>query len=298
VERAVKVLRMPNENMPSVDRVKLTILVEDSDGQPNLVAKHGLSVLIETASADSKSRILMDTGPAPDVALHNANMMKLDIRSLNAIVISHGHYDHTGGLIQILKNIGRPTLVVAHPLAFAPKFSYKPNLRFIGTEFDPESVRDAGGVCLIARNAVPIATGVMASGEIPRETDFEKVEGFWTTSEGQFLQDMITDDQSVVINVREKGLVIISGCAHAGIINTVRNAEKMAGTHEIYAIIGGFHLADANGKRIEATLHHLLRIQPKRLYPCHCTGSRAMNRFVESFGERVTPVRTGDIIEL
>jgi 7,8-dihydropterin-6-yl-methyl-4-(beta-D-ribofuranosyl)aminobenzene 5'-phosphate synthase len=298
MERSVKVRRMPDENMFSVDRVKLTILVEDSIGQPNLVAKHGLSILIETWSADSKSRILMDTGPTPDAALHNANLMKLDIRRLNAIVISHGHYDHTGGLIQILRNTGRPTLVVAHPLAFAPKFSYKPNLSFIGTEFDPESVRDAGGVLLIARNTVPIATGVVASGEIPRETDFEKVEGFWTTADGRFLQDMITDDQSVTINVREKGLVIISGCAHAGIINTVRNAEKIAGTHNICAIVGGFHLANASGKRIDATLDHLLRIQPKQLYPCHCTGSTAMNTFMKSFGERVAPVRTGDIIEL
>jgi 7,8-dihydropterin-6-yl-methyl-4-(beta-D-ribofuranosyl)aminobenzene 5'-phosphate synthase len=298
VERLVKIRQMSNESMSSVDRVRVTILVEDSDGQPNLVAKHGLSILIETASADSKSRILMDTGPPPDVALHNANLMKLDIRSLDAIVISHGHYDHTGGLIQILRSIARPTPVVAHPLVFAPKFAYKPKLSFIGAEFDHESVRDAGGVLLIARNSVRIATGVIASGEIPRETDFEKVEGFWTITNGHFVQDLITDDQSLVINIREKGFVIISGYAHAGIINTVRNAQKMAGTHDIYAIIGGFHLADASGKRIEATLDHFLRVQPKRLHPCHCTGSRAINRFVESFRERVAAVRTGDTIEL
>jgi 7,8-dihydropterin-6-yl-methyl-4-(beta-D-ribofuranosyl)aminobenzene 5'-phosphate synthase len=278
--------------------VRLTVLVEDTVNKPDLIAKHGLSILVETTSADSKSRILMDAGPPPDVALHNANVMKADIRSLDAIVISHGHYDHAGGLVQILRSIGRPTLVVAHPLAFAPKFAYKPNLKFIGTEFNHESVRDAGGVLLIARNSVPVATGVIASGEVPRENDFEKVEGFWTVANDHFLQDPMTDDQSVVINLREKGLVIISGCAHAGIINTVRNAEKIAGTDDIYAIIGGFHLADASGKRIEATLDQLLRIQPKRLYPCHCTGSRAMKRFLESFGERLAAVRTGDIIEL
>jgi 7,8-dihydropterin-6-yl-methyl-4-(beta-D-ribofuranosyl)aminobenzene 5'-phosphate synthase len=298
MEKPIAVRRMPNQNMSSVDRVKLTVLVDDSGGRPDLVPKHGLSFLIETSSADSKSRILMDTGPSPDAVLHNANVMKVDIRSLDAIVISHGHYDHTGGLIQILRNTGRATLVVAHPLAFAPKFSYKPNLRFIGTEFNPESVRDAGGLLLIARNPVPIATGVIASGEIPRETAFEKVEGFWTIADGHFIQDSIPDDQSVTLNVREKGLVVISGCAHAGIINTVRKAEKIAGTDDIYAIIGGFHLANASSERIEATLDHLLRIQPKRLYPCHCTGTKAMNRFLESFEERLTAVRTGDIIEL
>jgi 7,8-dihydropterin-6-yl-methyl-4-(beta-D-ribofuranosyl)aminobenzene 5'-phosphate synthase len=284
--------------MPSADHVRLTVLVEDTVDKPYLIAKHGLSILVETTSADSKSRILMDAGPPPDVALQNANVMKVGIHSLDAIVISHGHYDHAGGLIQILRSIGRPTLVLAHPLAFVPKFAYKPNLKFIGAEFNHESVKDAGGVLLTARNSVPIATGVIASGEIPRETDFEKVEGFWTVANEYFLQDMMTDDQSVVINIKEKGLVIISGCAHAGIINTVTNAEKIAGTDDIYAIVGGFHLADASNKRIEATLDQLSRIQPKRLYPCHCTGSRAMNRFLESFGERLAAVRTGDVIEL
>jgi 7,8-dihydropterin-6-yl-methyl-4-(beta-D-ribofuranosyl)aminobenzene 5'-phosphate synthase len=284
--------------MPSADHVRLTVLVEDTVNKPDLVAKHGLSILVETTSADSKSRILMDAGPPPDVALQNANVMKADIHSLDAIVISHGHYDHAGGLIQILRSIGRPTLVVVHPLAFVPKFAYKPNLTFIGAEFNHESVRDAGGVLLTARNSVPIATGVIASGEIPRETDFEKVEGFWTVATERFLQDMMTDDQSVVVNVREKGLVIISGCAHAGIINTVRNAQKIAGTEDICAIVGGFHLADASDEKIEATLDQLSRIQPKRLYPCHCTGSRAMNRFLDSFGERLVAVRTGDVIKL
>jgi 7,8-dihydropterin-6-yl-methyl-4-(beta-D-ribofuranosyl)aminobenzene 5'-phosphate synthase len=289
---------MPNRSLPSADHVRLTVLVEDTVDKPYLIAKHGLSILVETTSADSKSTILMDAGPPPDVALQNANVMKVGIHSLDAIVISHGHYDHAGGLIQILRSIGRPTLVLAHPLAFAPKFAYKPNLKFIGAEFNHESVRDAGGVLLTARNSVPIATGVIASGEIPRETDFEKVEGFWTVAGEHFLQDMMTDDQSVVINIREKGLVIISGCAHAGIINTVTNAQKIAGTEDIYAIIGGFHLANASNKRIEATLDQLSRIQPKRLHPCHCTGSRAMNRFLESFGERLAAVRTGDVIEL
>jgi 7,8-dihydropterin-6-yl-methyl-4-(beta-D-ribofuranosyl)aminobenzene 5'-phosphate synthase len=289
---------MPNMSMPSVDRVRLTFLVEDTVNKRNLVAKHGLSILVETISADSKSKILVDAGPPPDVAVHNANMMKVDIHNLDAIVITHGHYDHAGGLVQILRSIGRPTLVVAHPLAFAPKFAYRPNLKFVGTEFNQESIKNVGGVLLIARNSLPIATGVIASGEIPRETDFETVEGFWTITNDHFCQDTMPDDQSVVVNVREKGLVVISGCAHAGIINTVKNAQEIAGTEEVYTIVGGFHLADASTKRIEATLDHLLRIQPKLLHPCHCTGARAMSRFLEAFRERVVPVGTGYIIDL
>jgi 7,8-dihydropterin-6-yl-methyl-4-(beta-D-ribofuranosyl)aminobenzene 5'-phosphate synthase len=289
---------MLNQSMPSVDRVKVTVLVEDSVNKPDLTAKHGLSFLVETTSAGSNSKILMDAGPPPDIALHNANVLKVDISHLDAIVISHGHYDHAGGLVEILKDIRRPTPVVVHPLAFAPKFSLKPDLRFIGPDFDQRSVRDARGVLLLARNSVPIATGVITSGEVSRETDFEKVEGFWTIKDQRFAQDQMTDDQALLINVREKGLVIISGCAHAGIVNTVRHAQKIAGTNSIHAIIGGCHLANADDKRIQATLDQLVKIQPKWLYPCHCTGSKATHRLLDSFDERCSPIRTGDVIEL
>jgi 7,8-dihydropterin-6-yl-methyl-4-(beta-D-ribofuranosyl)aminobenzene 5'-phosphate synthase len=285
-------------NVPSADQVRLTLLVEDTLNSPNLVAKHGLSILVETGSADSKSRILVDAGPPPDVAVHNANVLGANIQNLDAIVITHGHYDHAGGLAQILGNMGRPTIVVAHPLAFAPKYAYRTNLKFIGLEFDQELVKHVGGVLLTARNSVPLATGVVASGEIPRKTDFETVDGFWTVRSEHFCQDTMLDDQSVIINLRDKGLVVISGCAHAGIINTVRHAQSVTGTDDVYAIVGGFHLADASTNRIEATVDDLLRIQPKRLYPCHCTGTRAINRFVEAFGEQVVPAGTGDILEL
>jgi len=289
---------MFNQSMPSVDRVKLTVLVEDSVNKPDLTAKHGLSFLIETTSAGSNSRILMDTGPPPDIALRNANLLKADIRNSDAIVISHGHYDHAGGLVEILRNIHRPTPVVIHPEAFAPKFSLKPDLKFIGPDFDERSVREARGIILLSRNPVPIATGVITTGEVSRETDFEKVEGFWTLKDERFTQDQMTDEQALVINVREKGLVIVSGCAHSGIVNTVRHAQKVAGTNDIYAIIGGFHLEGADDTRIQATVDQLLRIQPKWLYPCHCTGSKAMNRLLDSFGEHCKTTRTGDIIEL
>jgi len=283
--------------MACIDRVKLTVLAEDSLSDPDLTAKHGFSCLVETTSAGSSSRILMDAGPPPNIALNNADLMKVDLLSLNAIVISHGHYDHMGGLPEILKRIRKPTPIIVHPLAFAPKFSLTPNLKFIGADFDQRTVKELQGVLLLARNSVQVATGVITSGEISRETGFEQIEGFWTVENQNFIQDVMIDDQALLVNLREKGLVILSGCGHSGIINTVRHAQKITGLEKIHATIGGCHLANANQERLQATVNELLKIQPNRLYPCHCTGPKAINKFLEAFGERCKATHTGDIIE-
>ena len=242
------------QSMACIDRVKLTVLAEDSLSNHDLTAKHGLSCLVETTSAGSSSRILMDAGPPPNVALNNADLMKIDLLSLNAMTISHGHYDHLGGLPEILKRIRKPTPIVVHPLAFAPKFSLAPDLKFIGVDFDQRTIKELQGVLLLVRNSVQVATGVITSGEISRETSFEKVEGFWTVENQHFIQDQIVDDQALLVNLREKGLVILSGCGHSGIINTVRHAQKMTGVEKIHAIIGGCHLANANPERLQATV--------------------------------------------
>jgi 7,8-dihydropterin-6-yl-methyl-4-(beta-D-ribofuranosyl)aminobenzene 5'-phosphate synthase len=239
----------------------------------------------------------MDAGPPPNVALNNADLLKVDLLSLDGIVISHGHYDHLGGLPEILKRIRKPTPIIVHPLAFAPKFSLTPNLKFIGADFDQRTLKELLGVLLLARNSVPVTTGVITSGEISRETSFEKVEGFWTVENQHFIQDQMADDQALIVNLREKGLVIQSGCGHSGMINTVRHAQKMTGVEKIHAIMGGCHLANANQERLQATVDELLKIQPDRLYPCHCTGPKAINKFLESFGERCKAAHTGDIIE-
>ncbi len=106
------------------------------------------------------------------------------------------------------------------------------------------------------------------------------------------------DEQALVINVREKGLVVITGCSHSGIVNTVRHAQRMTGVNDVYAVIGGLHLARADDKRIKTSLDELLRIAPKAVYPCHCTGSKAIQRLLNSLGDGCKPIRTGDIIEL
>jgi len=297
--RTITVVRILKNIVPSVERLRITVLVEDSTSmeKPDLVAKHGLSLLVET-KADVNSKILMDTGPLPDIALQNVDIVDADLQEVDAIVISHGHYDHAGGLLKVLKRIRRPTPVVAHPKIFYPKFVLKPNLRFIGLDFDQQSVGDAGGVLVLARNPVNIANGVITSGEIARETTFEKPEQFMTVEDERFIEDPILDDQALFVNIRDRGLLVITGCAHAGIINTVRHAQKITGVKAIHAIIGGFHLAKADDKRIQASIQELEKIKPQSIYPCHCTGSETIHRLLDSFGDRCKPIHTGDAFEL
>jgi 7,8-dihydropterin-6-yl-methyl-4-(beta-D-ribofuranosyl)aminobenzene 5'-phosphate synthase len=247
--------------------------------------------------AGAETRILMDTGPPPNIALHNAIAMRARLRELDAIVISHGHYDHIGGLLQILKRSSRFIPVVAHPKVFGPKYAFKPNLQFIGPGFDQPSVKAAGGVLVLARNPVMITAGVTTSGEIARETDFEKTEGFWTIEDDRFVEDAMNDEQALLINVKDKGLVVITGCAHSGIINTVRQAQKTSGVADLYGVVGGLHLEKAGDTRIKQSVDELSRIDPKVIYPCHCTGSKVIRRLFD-LRRNCTRIQTGDTLEL
>lgn len=283
-----------------VEKVKLTVLVDDSPNteKPYLLAKHGVSFLIEVKTDHDEVTVLMDAGPSSDVILHNADMMNVDLEKIDAIVLSHGHYDHVGGLIGVMKHINKCIPVIVHPKAFHPKFKVKPTLTFKGASFKPSDVESASGILVFARNPVTIAEEVVTSGEVVRETAFESVEDFWTVEEEKFVEDSMLDDQALIINVEDKGIVVVTGCAHAGIINTVRHAQKITGTNRVYAVLGGFHLDKTSDMRIQATVKELTRLAPKFLGPCHCTGSEAVDRFTNAFGDRCKLLRTGDVVNL
>jgi 7,8-dihydropterin-6-yl-methyl-4-(beta-D-ribofuranosyl)aminobenzene 5'-phosphate synthase len=287
------------ETKMSVKKVQLTVLIEDSKGsvKPQLRSKHGLSFFIQAEIGDDKVTVLMDTGPSSETLLHNADALGANLEDVDVIVLSHGHYDHTGGLHEALKRIRKRVPVIGHPTVFEPKLSLMPHLRLIGAPLNETDVESVGGVPVLASDPVKIADGITTTGEVPRLTAYETVRSFWTVHNKRFIEDKILDEQSLVIDVQNKGLVVVAGCAHAGIINTIQYAQKITGTSRVHAVLGGFHLISADDKRIDATVDALETVDPQFVGPCHCTGKKATEKIAEAFGDRCQPLHTGDTIE-
>ncbi|MCW4014922.1 MAG: MBL fold metallo-hydrolase [Candidatus Bathyarchaeota archaeon] len=287
-------------NKMVVKNVSITVLLEDTknSAKPKLQAKHGLSFCINATVNDKNVKVLMDTGPSPDVLLNNVEQLNVNLEDADVVVLSHGHYDHTGGLIVALKQIKKRVPVIGHPTLFDPKFSMMPHLRSIGAPFRRSDVEFVGGVPLLVTGSVKIADGITTTGEVPRTTSFEAVRGFWTVPDKSLVDDIVIDDQSLIVNVEGKGLVVIAGCAHAGIINTINYAKKITGNSKVHAVLGGFHLISADDKKIQTTVDELEKLDLKFVGPCHCTGKKAVKKMCETFGDRCRVLCTGDIVEL
>ena len=280
--------------------MRLTVLVEDLKNpiRPELTAKHGLSFFIALKAGGHTTNLLMDTGPSADIVFQNAQKLDVDLRKADLIVLSHGHYDHTGGLLGVLKHIGKRVPVIAHPEALEPKFARrKKRLKKAGIPFQVSELEKSSGILTLKRGPTSIAPGVLVSGEIERASPFEEVKRFKTMKEGKLVDDYMPDDQALFVTIRGKELVIITGCAHAGLINTVRQAQKMTGSSGVHAVIGGFHLASASVERVKATIDELRKTGIKVIMPCHCTGERAITKFSGVFSSKCRQLKTGDIVE-
>ena len=254
-----------------------------------LVAEHGLSLLVRVQRGTEKHTILFDTGYNSMGVLHNMNQLAVNPNELEAIVLSHAHMDHTGSLYPILEKISGTIPLVVHPDAFMyPRFEELKDgskrtfpRTLIRQDLEQKNVRIQE-----SKNPTPILDGsILVTGEVERTTAFEKgMPNAMIEKDGRLEHDPIKDDQSLVMNLKGKGLVVVSGCSHAGIINTLLYAKKLTGVDKIHAVMGGFHLSGPIFEKItEKTIEMLKALSPAVVVPMHCTGRKAVERFSHEF---------------
>ncbi len=269
--------------------VTITILVENRVARANLIAEQGLSLFIETPEGN----FLFDTGQS-DVFLHNAQHLGIDIASNQAIVLSHGHYDHTNGLYYYLKKYERAR-VIAHYNLFHKKFKIVNGERmFVGIAHEEDELKRLGAHFEYVSNPHNLSENIIISGEIHRITDFETIdEQYEERVLESYIPDELHDDMALYLKT-EKGLVVLLGCGHSGVINTVKQGMRHTGMQEVYAVMGGMHLAQATPERIAKTVNALRELNPRYIVPLHCTGFRMVNQLFNEFGDRVRLMNVGD----
>jgi 7,8-dihydropterin-6-yl-methyl-4-(beta-D-ribofuranosyl)aminobenzene 5'-phosphate synthase len=273
--------------------VKVVVLAENTAGGRGMLGEHGLALWIEAEGR----KLLFDTGQGLVLA-SNAAKLGLDLSGLEAVLLSHGHYDHTGGLAAVLDAAPRAK-VLAHPGVLEPKYARNRDgsSRPVGPgSMTPELLRRSGRfepVC----GPIEVAEGICLTGPIGRRTDFEDTGGAFFLDEACTRPDPLLDDQGVYIQGLE-GTSVLLGCAHAGLINTLLHVRRLTDGRAIHTIAGGMHLLHANANRMQRTLEALSWLDPVRILPCHCTGTGAVWTLWERFGRRVGSCPVGTVLEI
>ena len=247
------------------------------------IAEHGFSVAVTFEIGGTNHRILFDSGLSPWAANYNADVLDFDLSYCKAVVLSHGHIDHAGGLLQIRKKMNAQSIpLFVHEHAFKSRLVKFPDGKTLNLPPPNKSLLTQAGYDIVEKNAPSLLfnDSILVTGEIPRTNDFEK--GFpnhYSEVDGKIESEpLIKDDQAIVLNIKEKGLVIITGCGHSGIVNTLNYAKKLTGEDRIYAVIGGMHLSGGVFESIiPRTIDELEKHKPRFVIPCHCSGLKAAN---------------------
>jgi 7,8-dihydropterin-6-yl-methyl-4-(beta-D-ribofuranosyl)aminobenzene 5'-phosphate synthase len=276
--------------------VKLRVLCENTV-MSNLgaVAEHGWAAYFET----DQGAWLFDTGQGKGL-INNARFFRVDLSAVKAIMISHHHFDHTGGLLDAIIQAG-PVDVFSHPDLFKEDayITRMGQTRHIGIPFVRKMLENRGGRFLLDRNWREIAPKIFMTGEIPRKTPYETVEKVMQTKneQGEFIHDQIMDDQAAVVDT-SKGLFIILGCAHSGLINTINHIVEKTGQSHINAVIGGTHLMPAGQEQLDETIKALKQMDIDRIGVSHCTGMPPAMRLAREFGDKFFFCNVGTVVEV
>ncbi len=278
-------------------KTRITILCENSVGRRVGSGEHGFSAFIET----NQGNYLFDTGSGHSIVSNSLELSK-DLRTINKIFLSHGHYDHTGGLPEVLKLKGEVD-VHAHPHIFLDRIHVvkendKETRRFVGIPYKKNYLEFLGANFIFSTNFTEIEKGIFLTGEVPRKTSFEKPDPtLFAEVDGKITRDIFPDDQSLILD-SERGVILILGCAHSGMINIIHYAINKTGKEKFYAIVGGTHLDFLTPEQLEETINVLKKLDIERIGASHCTGMKAAFRLHQEFGSRFFYGYVGNTLEV
>ena len=285
-----------------VDRIEITTLVDNYttlllQDTPILkrrwwptpespLASHGLSLLVEATQGDEMRSVLLDPGAPVEALAHNWRVLGFDPNQVETLLLSHGHWDHHDGLKLFLQRRDAPLPVVLHPYALEQRLVRARRTEKGLTIYRPplssqEALENLGARPVVTPEPYLLTPTLLSTGQVPRATEFEG-----RMEKGRWRKDETWDDQALVAHLAGHGLVILSGCAHAGIINTVLHAQALTGVQRIHAVIGGFHLPNPHPRALEGTIAALRDLDPALLVPTHCTGFVAQRAIAQALPER------------
>jgi len=261
------------------------VIAKDMQITNSILAEHGFSALVTTTTKEKPRTMLFDFGCSEDVVARNATALGVDLTSVEVAALSHGHIDHFGGMAQVAARIGKKGLeLVLHPVAFRRNRYMEPrqDTTFRMPPLEEEKVKASGFKVTKSKEPLLLLNGdVLFLGEVPRRTSFERgLPWAFYEEHGQKVWDPIEDDTALVMNLGSKGLVVLTGCAHSGIVSTVDYARETTGINKVHAVMGGFHLTGpAFEPIIDDTVKVIKQIEPDYVIPTHCTGRKAVLAF-------------------
>jgi 7,8-dihydropterin-6-yl-methyl-4-(beta-D-ribofuranosyl)aminobenzene 5'-phosphate synthase len=258
-----------------------------------LHAEHGLAYQIETVVNGESHSCLFDFGVDPQGVMRNMKLLNIDFAKVDALGLSHDHFDHQAALIEILKakkeefRKGIPLYVGEQ--CFVGTFARIPTGQIISLlALKREDIEGLGFVKIVEiKGPTPIIPGAYLPGRVEQVTDYEKLQPMFVAKKGnEYVQETFPGEQAVILNAKGKGLVVLSSCAHRGIVNTVKHAQKMTGIEKVYLVMGGFHLTGAKPEVIQKTIADIKAINPEYIVPTHCTGFEAISAFAKEMPDR------------
>ena len=278
--------------------MKVTVIVDNiisPEIKKPLLAEHGLSLLLEV----DDYKILLDSGQS-NIVTHNLALLGVHPNQLNAMVISHGHYDHTGGVPHILRQRANPINIYAHDEIFKRRYAVNKNgTRYIGIPFLQAESLSLGAQWNFHTKPIEIIPNLWFSGTIPRNTDFERGDSRFVAQDKnqQKFQDKLLDD-TVLYYISKTGLIVISGCAHSGFINIIERGLALTGSTRLAGWIGGTHLGASPQKQQKETIQALREYNPEFIFTSHCTGFSIMAELQREFGAKFMPAFVGNTINI